>query len=485
MEFPGMASEGLLAEQHADVSHHYRVKNLDRFFSCMYRYYVSKGIGAVLLSELCSLVSLAFTVVFTAFLFAFVNWEALLRCHDEDSCGDLDSTAFIINPFHHTPTRTRFFVILYLLLAVGFWGRRCFTAMQTISDAIEMAEFYRATLGLQLVDLQGMQWFEVVQRLIDLHEQGVHRVAVKETLSVHDVVLRIMRKENFLIALINKNHLDLCVPWWMSPFTGDQLFLTQSLEWSLSFCIMDYMFNDQFEISAEFLHDVAGLQWRFQVLGLVHFLLLPFMLLFMAVQFFLQNAQQFHSSGAYLGPRQWNPLALWRFREFNELPHVFEERIRRSLAPANEYIRGFRNPYVTILAQCGMYIVGALIGTLLLISVLSEGALLYLHVFERNLLWYLGILSAVYAGLRSLVPDDTKVPEAPELLLQRVCAQTHFFPAHWAARAGTVEVKEELCAMFQFKTQLFLMEVLSVVLTPIVLCFSLPACAKTVLEFIR
>jgi autophagy-related protein 9 len=34
---------------------------------------------------------------------------------------------------------------------------------------------------------------------------------------------------------------------------------------------------------------------------------------------------------------QWSPLALWVFREFNELPHVFEERINQSYAPAMEY----------------------------------------------------------------------------------------------------------------------------------------------------
>ena len=32
----------------------------------------------------------------------------------------------------------------------------------------------------------------------------------------------------------------------------------------------------------------------------------------------------------YLGPRQWDNLALWHFREFNELPHIFEKRVARS-----------------------------------------------------------------------------------------------------------------------------------------------------------
>jgi len=55
-------------------------------------------------------------------------------------------------------------------------------------------------------------YVQVTQRLISLHEQGTCRVALtKDKLTEHDIVLRIMRKENYLIALINKNCLDIHV----------------------------------------------------------------------------------------------------------------------------------------------------------------------------------------------------------------------------------------------------------------------------------
>ena len=177
---------------------------------------------------------------------------------------------------------------------------------------------------------------------------------------------------------------------------------------------------------------------------------------------------------------------MWKFREFNELPHLFEDRINRSYTSANDYIGTFHNPYTAILARCATYITGALVATLLLVSVLSDGALLYVHIADYNLLWYLGILSACYAGARSQIPDETKQQESAEVLLRRTCAHTHYSPSNWAGRnAGSVQVKEELCEMFQYKGQIFLMEILSVVLTPVVLCFSLPACAASVLDFIR
>lgn len=45
---------------------------------------------------------------------------------------------------------------------------------------------------------------------------------------------------------------------WLSIFINERLFLTKSLEYSLSFCIMEYMFNDQFNISTLFLKDIKG-----------------------------------------------------------------------------------------------------------------------------------------------------------------------------------------------------------------------------------
>ena len=63
---------------------------------------------------------------------------------------------------------------------------------------------YREKLGISLQELHTISWDNVVQRLIQLHDAKVYRVAINERLTEHDVVSRIMRKENYLIALINK-----------------------------------------------------------------------------------------------------------------------------------------------------------------------------------------------------------------------------------------------------------------------------------------
>jgi autophagy-related protein 9 len=103
------------------------------------------------------------------------------------------------------------------------------------------------------------------------------------------------------------------------------------------------------------------------------------------------------------------------------------------------------------------------------------------------LLWYLGICSAIYAAARSGVPDETVKAHqsSPEELVDQITACTHFKKMEWNGKCHTREVRDDIDHLFPFKARLFGMEMLSVILTPVVLCFSLPHCAPDILEFIR
>jgi autophagy-related protein 9 len=177
------------------------VRNLDRFFTSMYQYYVAKGLPAVILQQIIGVATLGLTIAFSIFLVAFVDWGNLNNCKDETSCNE----HFVIKqPFANSSAGFAFSITIYGLLFCAFWIWRVVSASHIISSAIVMEKFYREKLGLRLSDLHEMQWHEVLQRLIRLHEHGIHRVAVQDKLTEHDVVLRIMRKDNYMIGLINK-----------------------------------------------------------------------------------------------------------------------------------------------------------------------------------------------------------------------------------------------------------------------------------------
>ena len=102
----------------------------------------------------------------------------------------------------------------------------------------------------------------------------------KTRLDAHDVANRIMRKENYLIALFNKSVLNLAIP---VPFalSRSRIFtfltekltlttttldnaanpsvklpsLTKSLEWNLSFCLLGFLFGPDGQVRHSFVQE--------------------------------------------------------------------------------------------------------------------------------------------------------------------------------------------------------------------------------------
>jgi autophagy-related protein 9 len=51
--------------------------------------------------------------------------------------------------------------------------------------------------------------------------------------------------------------------------------------------------------------------------------------------------QEYHKNPSAIGSRGYTPFARWKFREFNELPHVFERRLDESYPAAKQYVDQF------------------------------------------------------------------------------------------------------------------------------------------------
>ncbi len=78
-------------------------------------------------------------------------------------------------------------------------------------------------------------------------------------LDAHDIANRIMRQENYLIALFNKELLDLRIPLpealgrFIGHEEGKGRMLTRALEWNLRFCLMEYLFDASGRVRKVFL----------------------------------------------------------------------------------------------------------------------------------------------------------------------------------------------------------------------------------------
>lgn len=96
-----------------------------------------------------------------------------------------------------------------------------------------------------LLQVRMMTWSELLHRLVLV--QGTTRLCAARDLDELDIVGRVMRKENYLIGMLNAGVLGLYVKG-LGPFGGRRFMLTKTLEWNLYLCILDPMFDEHFHI---------------------------------------------------------------------------------------------------------------------------------------------------------------------------------------------------------------------------------------------
>lgn len=137
--------------------------------------------------------------------------------------------------------------------------------------------------------MQTVSWQTVLDRIIDIRETNPNVSDIR--LTEHDVASRIMRKENYLIALFNKDVLNITIPL---PFLNQKHIFTRDLEWNLTFCLLGFVFDHRGQMRKRFLKEknkhvlVAGLKRRFIFMGLLNFALSPFIFAYLILHFFFR-----------------------------------------------------------------------------------------------------------------------------------------------------------------------------------------------------
>ena len=276
--------------------------NLDLYFSSLYTYYYHRGLVPIVGKGFVELVTLFLTLNLSIFLFAHVNWRKLATCVDETTCESDFFPAYYVKQ-HLSPGESWTWlnaivrVYFYLFLAFGVFS--VWAYWQNVQNALKSKRVFEDWLGIPAHKLEGgaVDWDrDVVRKLCELQESGEYRVAIhgQQRLDAVSVAHRILRKENFFVALFNQGLLDLSV-----PFAGHDLFCA-SLEWSLYFCIFNFMFNHKYNIRPAFYLDHSALKRRFILCGIAHALFMPFLLVFMTLHFCLSNAYDWKSMQQYV-----------------------------------------------------------------------------------------------------------------------------------------------------------------------------------------
>ncbi|CAL0316833.1 unnamed protein product [Lupinus luteus] len=472
------------------------IADLDLFFERLYSYYCEKGLWCIIIKWIVELSSLVFTICFSGFFLLYVDWNGLRNA----KCG-MGAVEYGIKPcdlakeaLHQHPltplTPKKVIIVGYLGIFSIYWIFCFLRFFAQLKCTLGIRQFYYNSLHVTDNEIQTMPWATVIEKVVQM--QSSQQLCVVKDLSAHDMVLRLMRKENYLIGMINKGVLAFPISQWVpgvgptvkSGPNGTQyrLILTKTLEWTLNWCILQSMFDRNFCVRMDFVSNPRTLKKRLMVVGLAMLLLSPFIVIFMLVYLFLRHAEQFYNHPSTASSRRWSNLSRWIFREFNEVDHLFKHRINSSELHASDYLKQFPSPIISITAKFISFMSGGFAAVLIIIAFLEE-SLLEGHIFGRNLLWYAAVFGTITAISRAAITDEILVLD-PERAMSMVVQHTHYMPKRWRGKESTVNVRMEFETLFQYTGMMLLEEMSSIFLTPYLLLFVVPKRVEDILQFI-
>lgn len=463
----------------------------DEHWIGLYHYYQHRGMRNLLLAKLLHLLKMIVTVVLVLFLAELLDTAALAVAVQQQRNGDHDVAlaAFVRFDGFSFPTLmgTLAFAVYLAVSAVR--------AYYEVHAGRAASTHYRTVLHIDDEALQTMDWADVSARIVQCAQQTIGE-ADFDQLALAQCILR---HDNYMIALVGGDDQwlrvdDAVAAWWprfivpRRPNGHRHVAFTRSIRWSLQYALVRHVFlgaRVRDDVHSDFDTMLHALVWRMRTLALFQLCMAPFVLVYVSITFLLQYGEQLRTQpGVTVGARQWSHEAVWRYREYNELPHIVDRRLRRAYKPAQAYVNDFSSRLSVVVAQFASFSLGAIVGVILLAGVYDDRLVTHVDVLGRSGLWWAGVLGVALAAARALVPDTHALHE-PRAHLHMMARHTHYFPPAWRGMEHRAVVRDQVFADFPYRLRTYLHEALGVVVTPLLLWFVLPTLAPQLLRLFR
>jgi len=416
----------------------------DDFYHQIYYYYYNKGFTPIILLYITDILSLVFGILFSLFIFVLLDWEKLLKCGN-NNCENVSEYVVF--------SEINFFQFFLLIISIAYLIYKLCDFIPKVNDLINIRNYYSDSLKINSKTLHTYSWNEILKKVIR-----------NTYYDEHDITNKILRKENYIIALIDKNIINI-----------SQRFYTYQLDKNLELILSNKINN----------LSKTNLKKKLIIYGIANLLCSGFILIFQVVYFFISNIDDFYSNRSVFGPRRYTVFAKRKFREYNELPHFFEERINKSMRYSIEYTKQFDSPVIEVISKFIGLITGAFIGFFLILSILDESILLYVRFFDRTMLFYMGIISAISSFSRSYIKRPEESVYNPNGVMDKVVKYTHYMPSEWNNKCHTYEVRDDFLSFFQYKIITFMYDIISVITTPYILLFVLTKKTDDIITFLK
>ncbi|KAK5917009.1 hypothetical protein CgunFtcFv8_011936 [Champsocephalus gunnari] len=468
-------------------SHWHHIENLDLFFQRVYNLHQKNGFTCMLLGEIFELVQLLFVIGFTVFLANCVDYDILFAnkfVNHTDSSKVTLPDAFLPVDVCSARIRDNAFVIFVLTISGVFWLHRLLKFLYNVCCYWEIRSFYINALKMTMSELPYATWQEVQARIVEIQKE--HQICIhKKELTELDIYHRILRFKNYMVAMVNKSLLPVR---FQLPGLGESVFYTRGLKYNFELIFFwgpGSLFENEWSLKPEYkrggnrLELADRLASRILWIGIANLLLCPVILVWQILYAFFSYTEVIKREPGSLGARCWSLYGRCYLRHFNELDHELMSRLSKGYKAASKYMNCFLSPLLTVVAKNVAFFAGSLLAVLIALTIYDEDVLAVEHVLSSITL--LGVCITV---CRSFIPDKHMV-FCPEQLLRVILAHIHYMPDHWQGNAHRYETRDQFSQLFQYKAVFILEELISPVVTPIILIFCLRRKSLEIIDFFR
>ncbi|XP_045081441.1 autophagy-related protein 9A [Coregonus clupeaformis] len=465
--------------------HH--IENLDLFFQRVYNLHQKNGFTCMLLGEVFELVQLLFVVGFTVFLANCVDYDILFAnkfVNHTDSSKVTLPDAFLPVDVCSASIRDNVAVMFVLMISGVFWLHRLIKFIYNVCCYWEIRSFYTNALKMSMAELPYFTWQEVQARIVEIQKE--HQICIhKKELTELDIYHRILRFKNYMVAMVNKSLLPVR---FCPPLLGESVFYTRGLKYNFELIFFwgpgslfesEWSLKPQYKRGGNRLELADKLASRILWIGIANLLLCPVILVWQILYAFFSYTEVIKREPGSLGARCWSLYGRCYLRHFNELDHELMSRLSKGYKASSKYMNCFLSPLLTVVAKNVAFFAGSLLAVLIALTIYDEDVLAVEHVLSSITL--LGVCITV---CRSFIPDKQLV-YCPEQLLRVILAHIHYMPDHWQGNAHRYETRDQFSQLFQYKAVFILEELISPLVTPFILIFSLRRKSLEIIDFFR
>lgn len=431
------------------------------FFNNVYMYYIRGGYSCIFVENILNIIIVALTLIFVLFACFFLDWHSIGKCNSEETCKSLSS--YIISPttFHDTSVNVCMFLFISIFLV--YWISINIAMIRDLFVFKHYRTFFKECLNITTNDMKDLKWNDIVTKI----------TTFDNTVTVEHIVGAIMRKDNYLILIAESDIMGF-----------NKNVYTFGLIWLINIAILNQIFSGQHNNRKRLIVDRQRMQTVVKILGFLQFFAIPFTLSILLIHYIVNFTTDLYTKRS-IGPKEWTTYAKLLFREYNELPHIFNERIMKSYKFASLYEKKFYNTMINIIFDKIIFIFGSYLTLLVILTFYDERMVMYIRLFDRNLLWFIAIFTSIISLARMMTTNPYDVDETEEEIMTKISEHTRYFPDEWKTKCHKLEVFNKFNSLYTYKITSVFFEIIAVFTIPVYMMTVLPKKMNGIIKLIE